>query len=359
MAAKRLRMRQLREVLRLKIALGLSHRAIARACSVGVGTVTEYLQRAQKAGLAWPLPDDLDDAALEARLFATSGRTATVRALPDFAWVHRELRRTGVTLQLLWHEYIEAQPDGYRYSRFCERYRRWARKLNPSMRQVHRAGEKTFMDYSGKRPSIVNRFTGESTPAELFVSVLGASSYVYAEASLSQELPLWVGAHVRMVEFYGGSTEIWVPDNLKSGVTTPCRYEPEVNRTYADLAEHYGTVVIPARKARPKDKPKVETSVLIVQRWILAALRNRVFFSLAELNQAIWEKVRQINERPMSKLGVSRRELYERLDRPVLKPLPSARYEMREWKPCRVNIDYLLSVFGTRGFPADSASVRC
>jgi transposase len=344
MTAKRLRMRQLREILRLKIEMGLSHRAIARSCLVGVGTVTEYLQRVQKAGLSWPLPDDLDDASLEARLFRTSGGTSVARVLPDFAWVHREIRRPGVTLQLLWHEYVESHSDGYRYSQFCEKYRHWARKLRPSMRQVHRAGEKTFIDYSGKRPSIVNRLTGEETPTELFVAVLGASSYVYAEASPTQELPNWVGSHVRMAEFLGGSTEIWVPDNLKSGITTPCPYEPEANRTYADLAEHYGAVVIPARPAHPKDKPKVEVSVQVVQRWILAALRNRVFFNLAALNEAIWERVGQINDRLMKKLGASRRELFERLDKPALKPLPSSRYEMRRWKECGVNIDYHIDV---------------
>ena len=344
MAAKRLQMRQLREILRLRFEAGLPHRAIARACSVGAGTVSEYLQRAANAGLSWPLPDDLDDATLEARLFAKPGPPETPRSLPDFAWTHRELRRPGVTLQLLWHEYVEVNPDGFRYSQFCERYRRWSGKVELSMRQVHRAGEKTFTDYSGKKPSIVDRITGEATPVELFVAVLGASSYVYAEASLSQELPSWIGSHVRMVEFFGGSSEIWVPDNLKSGITTACRYEPGVNRTYADLAEHYGAVVIPARPGRPKDKSKVEVSVQVAQRWILAVLRNRIFFSLAELNEAIWEKLDQLNARPMKKLGASRKDLFERLDRPALLPLPSSRYEMRQWKPCGVNIDYHVEV---------------
>ena len=344
MAPKRLPMRHLREILRLKHEGRLSHRAIAGACSVGVGTVSEYARRVKEAGLSWPLPEDLDDTALEARLFKQPFDTGITRQDPDFGWVHREQRRPGVTLQLLWHEHIETHPGGYRYSQFCARYRRWARKLHPSMRQVHRAGEKTFIDYSGKRPSVINRATGESTPVELFVAVLGASSYVYAEASPSQELPSWIGSHIRMVEFFGGSTEIWVPDNLKSGITTPCPYEPAANRTYADLAEHYGAVVIPARPGHPKDKPKVEVSVLLVQRWILAALRNRIFFSLAEMNEAIWEKLDEINQRLMKKLGVSRRELYERLDRPALRPLPSSRYETRQWKSCRVNIDYHVEV---------------
>jgi transposase len=338
-------MRQLREILRLRFEAGLPHRAIARACSVGVGTVSEYLQRAASAGLSWPLPDDLDDASLEARFFVAPGQSNVIpRSPPDFAWVHRELRRPGVTLQLLWHEYVEVHPDGLRYSQFCERYRQWSRKVELSMRQVHRAGEKTFTDYSGKKPSIVNRITGEATPVELFVAVLGASSYVYAEASLTQELASWIGSHVRMVEFFGGSSAIWVPDNLKSGITKACRYEPAVNRTYADLAGHYGAVIIPARPGRPKDKPKVEVSVQVAQRWILAVLRNRIFFSLPELNEAIWEKVAQVNARLMKKLGASRKELFERLDRPALLPLPSSRYEMRQWKPCGVNIDYHVEV---------------
>ncbi len=344
MAAKRLRMRQLREVLRLKFEVGLSHRAIVRACGVGLGTVSDYVQRVEAAGLSWPLPGDLDDAALEARVFARPSVTSAGREMPEWASVHRELRRDGVTLQLLWHEYIETHPDGYRYSQFCERYRQWARKLNPSMRQVHRAGEKTFVDYSGKRPHLVDRHTGEERPVELFVAALGASSYIFAEATEAQNLPSWVGSHIRMAESFGGSTAIWVPDNLKSGITTPCRYEPEVNRTYADLAAHYGAVVIPARAGHPKDKPKVEAAVLLAQRWILAVLRNRIFFSLAELNMAIRECVDAINRRLMKKLGVSRRELFEQLDRPALVPLPVDRYEMREWKPCRVNIDYHVDV---------------
>ncbi|MGH2670804.1 MAG: IS21 family transposase, partial [bacterium] len=327
-------MRRCREILKLKYENKLTHRAIARACSVGAGTVSDYVGRAAEAGLSWPLPDNLDDAQLEAKLFAPSIRAAAGRVLPEWNWVHQELKRPGVTLQLLWEEYGVEHPAGYRYSGFCELYRRWTRKLTASMRQVHRAGEKAFIDYSGKRPFIVDRRTGEHIPVELFVGVLGASSYVYAEATPDQALPSWVGAHVRMLEFIGGCPDLFVPDNLKSGVTKACRYEPEVNRTYEELARHYGAAVVPARAGKPKDKGKVEVSVLIAQRWILASLRNRVFFSLAELNAAIIEKVRLLNERKMQKLGVSRRDLFERLDRPALKALPVNRYEMGEWKPC-------------------------
>ncbi len=344
MATERLLMRRCREILRLKYENKLTHRAIARACSVGAGTVSDYVRRAAAVGLGWPLPGDLDDAQLKARLFTSSVAAAAGRVLPDWCWVHQELKRTGVTLHLLWEEYGIEHPGGYRYSGFCELYRRWTRKLTPSMRQVHRAGERAFIDYSGKRPFIVNRRTGEHTPVELFVGVLGASSYVYAEATTDQTLASWVGAHIRMLEYFGGCPELFVPDNLKSGITKACRYEPEVNRTYGELARHYGAAVVPARAGKPKDKGKVEVSVLIAQRWILASLRNRVFFSLAELNVAILEKLRLLNERKMQKLGVSRRELFEKLDSPVLKALPVNRYEMSQWKPCTVNIDYHVEV---------------
>ncbi len=341
MATKRLPMRQLRDILRLKFASGHSHRAIARSCSVGVGTVSEYVGRAKRAGLTWPLPEELDDTALEAKLFPSRPESDSRRPLPDVAQIHQELKRPGVTLQLLWLEYADVHTNGYRYSQYCEHYRQFAKKLKPSMRQVHRAGEKAFVDFSGKKPSIVDPKTGEVREVELFVGVLGASSYVYAEAVESQELPNWIAAHVRMFEAWGGSSAILVPDNLKSAVTDPCLYEPGVNRSYAELCRHYGAVAIPARTYHPKDKPKAEVSVLLVQRWIIAALRNQIFFSLSALNEAIWEKLKILNDRPMQQLRVSRRELYEKLDRPALNPLPLRRYELGEWKiDCAVNIDY-------------------
>lgn len=345
MAATRLLMRRLRELLRLKYEAGLSHRAIAQACAVGLGTVSAYLARATAAGLAWPLPDDLDDAALETRLFARPvDPVRAVEALPDWGHLHHELKRPGVTLQLLWLEYRAVHPTGYAYSHFCARYRRWARTLKPSMRQVHRAGEKLFVDFSGKRPSVVDATTGALVPVELFVGVLGASGLIYAEATRRQDLASWVGAHVRMIEYVGGSTAIWVPDNLKSGVTTANHYEPEIHRTYADLARHYGAVVVPARAAHPRDKPKVEVSVQIAQRWILAVLRHQTFFTLADLNAAIRRCLDAVNARPMQGVGVSRRVLFEQLDRSALRPLPPSRYELATWKPCRVNIDYHVEV---------------
>ena len=345
MAATRLLMRRLRELLRLKYETRLSHRAIAQACAVGLGTVSDYLARAAAAGVAWPLPDDLDDAALEARLFARPVDPARVApALPDWAHLHQELKGPGVTLQLAWLEYRAVHPTGYAYSHFCARYRRWAHTLKPSMRQVHRAGEKLFVDFSGKRPSVVDATTGALVVVELFVGVLGASGLIYAEATRTQDLASWVGAHVRMVEYFGGSTALWVPDNLKSGVTTANYYEPEINRTYADLARHYGAVVLPARAAHPRDKPQVEVSVQIAQRWILAVLRHQTFFTLADLNVAIRTCLDAVNDRPMQAVGVSRRTLFEQIERPALRPLPSTRYELATWTPRRVNIDYHIEV---------------
>jgi transposase len=338
-------MRQVREILRLKYGQGLPHRAIARACEVGLGTVSEYCRRAEQVGLTWPLPDDLDDAQLEARLFQRVHDLVGVpRPLPDMAWIHQELTRPGVTLQRVWLEFLEAHPDTYRYSQFCLHYHRWARTLAPTMRQVHRAGEKVFVDFSGQRPVVWSPKTGAAEPVELFVGVLGASNFVYAEACPAQDLGSWIGAHVRMLEAFAGCPAVVVPDNLRSGVTAACRYEPMINRSYLEFARHYGLAVVPARSGRPRDKAKVEAHVLVAQRWILAALRHRRFFSLAELNAAIRELVAQLNARPMKKLGVSRRELFERLDRPVLRPLPAARYELATWKDCTVNIDYHIEV---------------
>lgn len=343
MGAERLPMRRIREVLRLRHE-GLSQRAIARACGVGAGTAAEYLSRAGRAGLAWPLPADLDDGVLEARLFPRV-EAGSERARPDLLQVHEELRRPGVTLQLLWEEYRQVHGEtGYGYSQFCELYRRFEKTLKPSMRQVHRAGEKTFVDFSGKRPHIVDPRTGEETPVELFVAALGASGYTYAEATLTQRLPEWLSAHVRMQEYFGGSTQLWVPDQLRSAVMQPCRYEPGVNRSYQDLARHYGAVVLPARPGRPRDKAKVESMVQVVQRWILARLRHHTFFSLADINAAIRVLLEELNQRRMQKLGKSRRELFEQLDRPALKPLPRERPELVEWKPCRANIDYHVEI---------------
>jgi transposase len=341
MAQERLTMRKIAEVLRLKWECGLSNRAIARSCSISHSTIAEYLRRAQEAGLSWPLPPDLGEDKLFDLLFPkASPSSSRVIPCPDWSLIHTELRKKSVTLRLLWVEYREAHPDGYGYSQFCALYREWAKHLKPSMRLTHKSGEKVFVDYTGQTVPIVDPHTGEVHQAQIFVGVLGASNYTYAEAHESQALPHWIGAHVRMFAFFGGVPEIVVPDNLKAGVKHPCRYEPDLNPTYQDLAEHYGTAVIPTRVRKPKDKAKVEVGVQVVERWILARLRHHTFFSLADLNQAIRELLPELNTRPMEHLGRSRRELFEALDQPALKPLPELAYEFAIWKKARVNIDY-------------------
>ena len=264
----------------------------------------------------------------------------------DWSQVHTELKRKGVTLSLLWEEYRQREPRGYRYSRYCELYGQWRGRTDLSMRQVHRAGEKLFVDYSGATVPVIDAETGEARQAEVFVAVWGASSFTYAEATWSQSLPDWIGSHVRAFEFGGGLPEIVVPDNLKSGITRPCRYEPEVNPTYQDLAVHYGVAVMPARVRKPRDKAKVEVGVQVVQRWSLARLRHRKFFSLGELNQAIRELLGPLNDRPFRKLAGTRRSLFESLERPVLRPLPAERFLYAEWKKARVLIDYHVEVEG-------------
>ena len=287
----------------------------------------------------------MDDAALETRLFAKAeAPPAASRPLPDWPEVHRELRRKGVTLQLLWMEYRERHPDGYGYTQFCRHYRTWQGRLDLVMRQEHRAGEKLFVDFAGMTMPITDPDSGEVWQAQLFVAVLGASNYTYAEALASQALPHWIGAHVHAFEAFGGCSAIIVPDNLRSGVTRPHRYEPEINRTYEEMAAHYGCAVIPARSRKPRDKAKAEQGVLLAERWVLAALRDRTFFSLAEANAAIVERVAWLNERPFRKLPGSRRSMFEALDRPALRPLPARPYEYAEWKTAKVNIDYHLEV---------------
>lgn len=334
-------MRKTKEILRLCWHNGLSARQAARSCGVGRSTIREYLDRAERAGLSWPLPDDLDDAALEHLLFpSTIPLTIERRNMPPFDYINKELKRKRVTLQLLWHEYRQNNPEGYQYSQFCLRYRAWARTLDISMRQTYKAGEKLFVDFAGDTIPIHDPATGAINPAYLFVATLGASNYTYAEAVLSQDLPSWISLHVHTFEFFQAVPAITVPDNTKTGVTHPCRYEPDLNPTYQDMATHYTTTVIPARVKKPRDKAKVESAVLIAERWIIAALRNHTFFSLSELNSAIREKREEFNNRPLQKLKVSRKELFETIDKPAMKPLPEKRYEYAEWEKPKVNIDY-------------------
>ena len=310
MPASRRAMRKIIDVLRLKFETGLSHERIAAATKLSKGAVTKYVQRARDAGLGWPLPPEVDEARLEALLFPHAAPAVERYAAPDFAHLHQELKRKGVTLQLLWEEYAEAHAgQAYRYSQFCLHYHRFAQSLKRSMRQVHRAGDKLFIDYSGDTVPIINPGTGEIRGAEIFVAVLGASSYTYAEATWSQQLPDWIASHVRCFEFMGCVAALLVPDNLKSAIKRACRYEPEATSTYEDLARHYSTAILPARPFHPRDKPAVEASVLLVQRWILARLRHRQFFSLEALNAAIGELLVILNNRPFQKLDGCRRSV--------------------------------------------------
>jgi transposase len=341
---QRLPMRKIREALRLKAA-GLTQREIAASLGVGRTTVGEYLDRAARAGLSWPLPDEMDDPALERRLFASaSGDQGQARPQPDWQHIHGELRRKSVTLRLLWEEYRAVHPDGYGYSQFCERYRQWKGRLSPTMRQTHAPGERVFVDYAGQTIEYVDGLTGEVVACQLFVAVLGASSYTYAEATRTQSLTDWCSSHEHAFRFFGGVPAQIVSDNLKAGITKACFYEPAVNRTYADLAAHYETAVVPARPYKPRDKAKVEVGVLLAERWIIAKLRNRTFFSLGELNAAIRACVDHLNARVSRHLGASRRDLFERYDRRALKALPQTPFPYAEWAERRVGLDYHVEV---------------
>ena len=336
-------MRKIREVLRLRLGEGLSHRKVAAALGLPTSTVTGYVQRAQIAGVTWPLPPDMDDEELESRLFGPP--PATARSKPDFAKIHLELKGKGVTLTLLWLEYRESDPDGYGYSQFCELYRRWRATTDLVMRQSHKAGEKCFVDYSGTGiPIYAEDLTTVDYVAELFVAVMGASSYLYAEATRSQELFWWISSHENAFAFFGAVPRLLVPDNLRSGVSQAHRYEPDINPTYAEMATHYGCVVMPARAYRPRDKAKAEAGVLFAQRWILARLRRRRFTSLEEANAAIAVCVAELNSRPYKKMPGSRVEVFTSMDLPAMGELPEYRYDFAIWKTAKVGIDYHVEV---------------
>jgi len=335
-------MRKIREVLRLKHAAGLSIRQIKASTKVSVGAIQKLLAKADTLGLNWPLPPELDDNQL-ARLFYPGADPRACRRfqVPDWSVIHQELKRKGMTKQLLWEEYTQQYPNRcYSYSQFCDRYRHWQGLQKRSMRQLHKAGEKCFVDYCGPTVPIVCAATGEIHPAAVFVAVLGASNYTYAEATLSQALPDWLGSHVRMFEYFGGCSAIVVPDNLRSGVTRACRYDPDLNASYQQWAEHYQVAVVPARPYKPKDKAKAEVGVQVVERWILARLRHHTFFALAELNQCIRALLDELNEKPFKQLPGNRLQAFKQLDQPALAPLPRHPYRYVDIKPVKVNIDY-------------------
>jgi len=345
MPQERLSMRKIMEILRLKHERGLSNRKIAASCNVHKNTVANYLQRAEQAGISWPLPENMSESKLYHLLFPDQSKARPEYApRPDWNLVHRELQKKGVTLFLLWEEYKQAHPNGYKYSWFCREYRKWRGKLDLVMRHEHRAGEKLFVDYAGHTVPIINPGTGEVHQAEIFVAVLGASNYTYAEATWSQNLWDWINSHVRTLQYLGGVPQVAVPDNLKSGVKKAHLYEPDLNPTYQDMARHYNLAIVPARKKRPRDKAKAETGVQLVSRWILARLRNKQFFSLLALNQEVRRLLEQLNQKPFKKLEGSRKSLFEDLDKPALQPLPETHYEYALWKKVRVNVDYHVEI---------------
>jgi transposase len=357
MANERLSMRNLREILRHKLELGHKHRDIGRALSISAGTVGETVVRAKFLGLDWATICTLDDVELETRMYEPQAGHHSARPPPDLPYIHLELRRAGVTLQVLHVEYLEKNPNGFRYTAFCDLYRKWRKKRAATMRQQHKAGDKTFLDYSGKKPHLVDPVTGEHIPVELYVAALGASSFTFAEATRTQQVEDWLGSNVRALAFFGGVTSALVPDQLKSAVTHACRYEPGIQKTFDEFAEHYGTVIMPARPAKPRDKAKVEVAVQVVQRWILARIRNEVFFTLAELNARIRELLDDLNNRKMRIYGCSRLELFERLDKPALRPLPGKAYEYSEWLKVKLNVDYHVA-FEDHYYSAPSTLLR-
>ena len=346
MPRKRISMRKIKEVLRLKYEMGLTYEAIGRSCNIGHTTVGEYLKRAQEAGLRWPIPADVDDNLLEKLLYPRSLDKGTQRPIPDWSYVHKELKKKSVTLFLLWQEYKESYPDGYEYSWFCRNYKEWSGKIDVTMRFNHLAGEKLFIDYAGHTIPVIDKRTGEIRPAQIFVATMGASNYTYAEATWTQSLQDWISTHVRTFKFLGGVPEIIVPDNLKTGINKSCRYEPDINPTYQEMASHYSCVVIPTRVRSPKDKAKVETGVKVVEQWILARLRNITFFSLTDLNKKITSLLEDLNGRPFQKMEGTRKSMFDDLDRPALKPLPLEPYTYAEWKKVKPHIDYHVEVKG-------------
>jgi transposase len=337
-------MRKIREILRLRFEQKHSYAEIAGSVFLGRTTVADCLRKFEASGLTWPLPESLSDFDLDGMLYRNGALRASSRTMPEFAEMHMELRRKGVTKQLLWTEYKQSHPNGYEYTQFCNLYNRWKNSADVVFRNEHVAGEKCFIDYAGQTVPVHDAATGTVSHAQIFVAVLGASSYTYAEATWTQCLADWISSHNRAFAFFGGVSAIPVPDNLKSAVTKPCRYDPVINPTYYELARHNGAAVIPARVKKPRDKAKAEAGVLLVERWILAALRKQKFFSLAELNKAIAVLLEKLNNKPFKKLSGCRRSAFELLDKPALKPLPATPYQLSQYKDAKVNINYHVSL---------------
>ncbi len=342
-------MRKIREVLRLSWELELPDRQVAQSCAISKGAVYNYLQRAKAAGLTWPLPHDLDDQVLEQMLFTRSEdlcKRIDARGRPDWVAVQKQLERKGVTLQLLWKEFRDQHPRGLEYSTFTQQFRSWQKTQGLTMRLDPKPGEKLYVDYAGLPLLITDPSSGELHKGQVFVATLGASNYLYCEVSASQSSFDWLSSHRRALEFFGGVPKVIVPDNLKAGVKSPSHYEPELNPAYAEFAQHYGVAIIPARVRKPRDKAKVEVGVQIVERHILAPLRNRTFFTLSEANEAVWTLLEQLNAKPFQKLEGSRKSVFETFEREALDPLPPTPYVISEWKKARVGPDYHVELEG-------------
>jgi transposase len=333
-------MRKISEVFRQRLEMKRSYRDISRSLNISTSTISDYLSRGRMAGLSWPLPEGLTEQQLYDMLFLPVKASRDERSHPDWEQIHREIRKKGMTLRLLWREYRDHHPLGYGYSQFCSYYQRYAKTVTPVMRQTHKAGEKSFVDYAGMKMPWLNPATGEIFEAEIFVGCLGASQFIFAEATATQQLPDWIQSHIHMFEYFDGVSEIVVPDNLKSGVTKAHRYDPDINANYQHFAEHYGVAIVPARAAEPKDKAKVENAVGIVERQILAPLRHLTFTSIGEINVAISKRLTTLNNQSFQKMKTSRHELYKTIDKPALKPLPPHRYQYAEWKRAKIHIDY-------------------
>jgi transposase len=364
-------MRRVREMLKLRLDAGLSLQEVAFRSGLARSTLREMVGRFERSGLAWPLPLDLSDAELEVQLYGDAGskRGHRRKPEPDWATVHRELKSNKhVTLETLWSEYTEAHPDGYRYSRFCELYASWEKRLPVTMRQTHLGGDKLFIDYAGDKVAvIVDRRTGRTQEAHIFVAVMGGSSLTFAHASWTETLPDWIDAHVRAFGYFQGAPSLLVPDNPKVAIIKACFYDPQVNRTYGEMAAHYGTALLPARPRRPRDKAKVESAVRIVERWLLGKLRRRRFYSLADVNAAIAELLDWLNDRRVLRyIQRTRRQLFKAIDAPLLKALPTESYAFAEWRVRKVGMDYhvvwtatfILSPIATPA-PRSSCAPRC
>lgn len=344
--ARRTSVKDIRSILRLTYEQGLSVREISARLKISKTTISTYLYRAREAGIVcWPLPREADDDAyLERIVFRLMGRPSRDTSEPDWPLIARELKRKGVTLTLLWQEYRASHPDGYGYTWFCDTYAAFTRKMNPTFRNRHESGAVMQTDYAGQTVPLIDPQTGEISQAQIFVAVLPASCLTFAYASLGQKLPDWIEGQTRALAFFGGVPRSIVCDNLKAGVSKPLWFEPTINPTFAAMAEHYDTTVLSTRPRKPRDKAKVEGTVLIVERWILARLRNRRFFSVADLNTAIAELLDDLNNRTMRHAGKSRRQLFEEIEREALAPLPQKPFEYAEWKSAKVHPDYHVEV---------------